>query len=262
MKDKAETQKKLKLYRLLGAERFQKVVFSVEKIKYKVIKKIFPNIISWYEKQCDKNYLKLARKCSQEKSIDLLREYQKQKLELRKEMVYEKNRNYHYNPNYPTKFVKYLEINKKIHIASLKRNIVSLVGIGIFSLFFGTTFPIVCVLMSLYQIFGIFINFECINLQNYNLCRFQDSRMQTLLSKREERQVSKNLEQLSKGMQPVVKAMSGQIEIPTIDKVIANITTREEATQLLKYAKAQLEYLQNNNIENDKQKKIGGMRNG
>ena len=45
----------------------------------------------------------------------LLHEYQKQKLVFRKELVYKQNRNYHYDPNYPTRFIKYLEMNKKIH---------------------------------------------------------------------------------------------------------------------------------------------------
>ena len=263
MKEKDKTKNKLKLYRLLGAEQFQKVVFLVEKIKYKVIKKLFPNIINWYEKQVDKNYLRKAKKTHQEESIDLLHEYQTMKLEFRKEMIYEKNRNYHYDPNYPTKFIKYLEINKKIHVNGLKNNIIALGLIGIFSLLFGTIFPLACISLAAFQIICLVINFECINLQNYNLCRFQNNKIKTKLKKTEEEKISKNLNELSKGMKPVVKTMEQHIEIPTIDQVIDNINSREEATELLKYAKEQLTFLENGSkINSNKQKKLGGNKNG
>lgn len=253
--------RKLKRYRLFGAEYFQKVVFLIEKVKYKVIKKFFPNVIVWYEERCDKRYLKLIKKNHQEENISLLREYQKLKLAFRKEMVYEKNRNYHYDPNYPTKFIEYLETNKKIHISGLKKNIVALIGIGVFSLFFGPVFPTVGILMVIYEMIGLIINFECINLQNYNLCRFQNHKMQMLLEKVEEKRSNENLRQLAEGMKPVVKAMNKQVEIPTTDQVVDNINTREETTQLLGYLKEQLIYLQNNNKTDNNDKKIGGIKN-
>ena len=257
MLEQEEIKRRLKWYRLFGAEQFQKVVFLVEKMKYKIIKKFFPNITNWYEKQCDKRYLKTLKKNHQEENLSLLYEYQKQKLEFRKEIVYEKNRNYHYNPNYPASFIKYLEMNKKIHISGLKKNIVSLIGIGIFSLFFGTFAPATCILITLYETIGLIINFECINLQNYNLCRFQNSKMQNKLAKIEEEKVNKNLNQLSEGMQPIMKTMKKQVEIPTVNQIVDNVTTREEITQLLNYLKEQLVYLQNNNNNN----KINNDRN-
>lgn len=253
MTEKEEIKRKLKLYRLLGAEQFQKVVFLVEKMKYKIIKKFFPNIINWYEKQCDERYLKTLKKNHQEENLSLLYKYQKQKLEFRKEIVYEKNRNYHYNPNCPTSFIKYLEMNKKIHISGIKKNIAALIGIGMFSLFFGAYAPVTCILIALSETIGLIINFECINLQNYNLCRFLNSKMQSKLAKVEKEKTNKNLNQLSYGMQPIVKTMKKQVEIPTINQILDNITNRQEATQLLNYLKEQLIYLQNNNkINNEK----------
>ena len=53
---------KLKIYTLLGAEQFQKVVFILEKLKYQIIQKFFPNIKVYYEKQCDKQFLRRIRK--------------------------------------------------------------------------------------------------------------------------------------------------------------------------------------------------------
>ena len=52
--EKEKYNKKIKLYERLGAEKFQNVVFAVEKIKFKIIKKCFPNFLKFYDKQCDK----------------------------------------------------------------------------------------------------------------------------------------------------------------------------------------------------------------
>ena len=52
--EKEMYNKKIKLYERLGAEKFQDLVFVVEKIKFKIIKKFFPNIEKWFDKRCDK----------------------------------------------------------------------------------------------------------------------------------------------------------------------------------------------------------------
>ena len=242
----------MKLYCLLGAEKFQKVVFSVEKTKYWIIEKYFPEIIGWYERQCDKQFKKRISKENVEDEKALLNEFQNQKLAFRKELVYKQNRNYHYNPNYPTKFIEYLQINKRIHQRRMIKNIVALVGIAVISLLFGNLFPIVSIGLMVLEGIGLIINFECINLQNYNLCRFEDEKMKNLLTKLEEYKLNTNLEKLSEGMKPVSELITTQVEIPTIDQVVDNITNRTQAKQLLEYMKEQL-----SDLEKTKKQKIG-----
>lgn len=144
-------QQKMRLYRALGAEQFQKVVFSLERLKYQVIEKCFPNIIPWYEKQCDRQFIKRIKKEKIEDHKLLLTQYQKEKLAFRREITYKQNRNYHYNPNYPTKFVKYLEMNKKIHQRGIIKNITILIGIGLISLIFSNPLPTVSIIIALLQ---------------------------------------------------------------------------------------------------------------
>ena len=50
------------LYEKLGALKFQKVVFYVEKLKFKIIDKFFPDIDSWFNNYCDKKVKKLCSK--------------------------------------------------------------------------------------------------------------------------------------------------------------------------------------------------------
>ena len=47
-------RKKKKLYDKLGASKFQEVVFVVERLKYKFMKKFMPNFIEHYDKRVEK----------------------------------------------------------------------------------------------------------------------------------------------------------------------------------------------------------------
>ena len=96
------------------------------------------------------------------------------------------------------------------------------------------------------------INFECINLQNYNLCRFENTRMKSILAKVEEKKLNSNLQKLSEGMKPISEALTNQTEIPTIDQVIEQVTTRTQVKQLLEYMKEQLAYLEETKGTKDK----------
>ena len=250
-------KEKLKLYRLLGAEQFQKVVFNVERFKYKIIDNFFPNVIPWYETQYDKRYKKMISKGKIEKNK--IYEAQLEKLKFRKELAYKQNRNYHYNPNYPTKFINYLEMNKKIHKKGLIKNILALSGVGILNFIFNNPFPLLSLGFIAYETVCLIVNFECINLQNYNLCRFQTEKMQRFLKKEEEKKFNANVKKLSDGMNPVAEVINSQIELPSIDQVVDKIENRTQAKQLLEYAKEQLQNMQN--LDNmKKEKRIGGNR--
>lgn len=280
---KREKQKrKLKVYRILGAEQFQKVVFGVERFKYKVIKKFFPNIQDWYEKKSDRLFEKRIRKIGKENQLasmmekvpfykrkapkgdkpnleELLILHQKEKLAFRRELKYEENRNYHYDKNYPTKFVEYLNINKQIHQRGIIKNISHLAILAGISFVFSNPFPVLQITFCALEMVGLVINFECINLQNYNLCRFEDERLQEALGKREKRNFEKNLEQYGKCIEPVYRAFQEKVSLPTIDDTVRQIQTQEEKEQLIALARRQLEYLRSEKI-NVKQKQIGGRK--
>ena len=64
------------------------------------------------------------------------------------------------------------------------------------------------------------------------------------------------MKQYGECIEPVSNAVNNQIELPTVDEVISQITTREQAVQLLNYAKKQLTYMENNQKKKQKEKKL------
>ena len=96
-------KKKIELCEKLGANKFQKVVFKVEELKYKVIKTFFPRYIEWYDKLCDRKKKKELKKAkTKEEQKKIIDHYRMQKMIMRKEFHREQNRNYHMDPNKPT----------------------------------------------------------------------------------------------------------------------------------------------------------------
>lgn len=250
---KLSNQQKRKIYKMLGAEKFQKVVLFVEDIRYKMIEKFFPNIENWYEKRCDNNYLRTKKK--KKKS---LYEHQMTKLAFRKEMVYRQNRNYHYNPNCPTKFIQYLKTNKKIHQIGFIKNSIFLILLGASFSILSSTFPVIYSMLVTISLIGVIKDFQCINLQNYNLCRFEDEKMKKRLAKLEEMKQRENYIRLSKVVEPVSTVIENQIELPSIEEVVEKVQTEEAKQQLISYAKWQLERIREAEAV-QKQKKIGGI---
>lgn len=246
---------KKKLYSILGAEKFQKVVFFLEREKYKILDTFFPNMKAWYERQLNKQFVKRIKKEPIKDKKALLNEYQNQKLAFRKELVYKQNRNYHYNSNYPTRFVKYLEWNKKIHMRGMKKDALILTGIGFATLVLGNPMPILSLTFTLSSLFSFFINFECVNLQNYNLYRFQNGKTYSVLEKAEKKQIEDNLKKLGSSIEKVSNAITNNIELPTIDQVVEQITTVEQAKQLMEYVKKQNVYLENSKHSIQKEKR-------
>jgi len=257
-KIKLSNQQKKRIYRMLGAEQFQKIVFFIEDIRYQIIEKFFPNIKNWYEVTCDKNYLEAMKTPRKRKKQKSLYDYQMMKLAFRKEIVYKQNRNYHYNPNYPMKFIQYLEKNKRIHQMGFLKNLVFLVFLGLGFPILSHIIPVGYSILIAIPVIGLIKDFECINLQNYNLCRFQDERMKKRLKELEEIKQSENRIRLSKVIEPVSAVIENQIKLPSIHQVVQQVKTEEERQQLISYAKWQLENLRKTK-ETPKQKKIGGI---
>ena len=61
---------KKETYEKLGAKQFKKIVFQVEKIKWKIIKKLFPNYLNRMEKNIRKVRDKQIKKAKSQEEIN------------------------------------------------------------------------------------------------------------------------------------------------------------------------------------------------
>ena len=222
----------------LGALKFQRIVFALEKIKYKIIKKLFPNIYIWYSKKCDSIMNKKLKNITDENEKKyIINHYRKEKMMFKKELETEKNRNYHIDYNSINDINDWLEKNKRIHIKDLKKNIILIIILIIILNFF----PIFSILFIIYESICAFVNFECINLQNYNLCRLNDSKVKDYFKRIEKQKDEYMKNNMQQGINPISKAFQNTIDIPSIDDIINEISNKEEAIELLNYAKKQLQ---------------------
>lgn len=226
---------KKKIYEFFGAVWFQKVVFVAEDIKYKVIDKFFPNIYEWYSKRCDIKVTKLCKKTNcEEKKNNIRREFNYKKMALKKELIERKNRNYHITLNNANSFYNYLLWNKKVHLKGLIRNIISIAGCSIAINFLSGTWLSLVLIYLIFNTIALAINFECINLQNYNICRF--NKKKELLTKLENRQKEKDKKNYALMGKTIYEQLEENIERPKSEKIISKLNTSEELEQLRKLA--------------------------
>lgn len=219
--------KKMKLYKKLGAEQFQKVVFNIEKKKFSIIKKLFPNFLATYDKHCDKKQAKMIKKAKSEEEIKAIkRNFQISKMAMRKEFIYEKNRNYHIDRNKPTEIYKYLLWNKSVHKNGLIKDGI-LIAI--------TSILIACGMMwtipiLIAEIISAGINFECVNIQNYNICKYKI--VEEKLKKREAKKIDKNIDDYNEVSEIIDKSLEKSENIPSISEIIEQIDSIEKLNKL------------------------------
>lgn len=224
-------KRKKQLYEKLGALKFQKIVFKVEKLKFKIIDKVCPNIYLKYNNWCDKKVNKLCSKnISEEEKNNIRFEYNCRKMAFKRELMERKNVNYHFNNSNASKFYKYLEWNKKVHVKGMINDtiaiILSIIGICLFN----NVFFILSCLSLIYNIISLGINFECVNLQNYNLCRFEEKKQ--ILVRLEERSKEMDLKKYSDVSKKIYSELVSSVELPKSDEVVSKLTTVEELRQL------------------------------
>lgn len=225
--EREKYQKKIKLHEKLGALKFQKLVFKVEKLKFKALKKLFPNFIYRYDKFCDRNRDKEIKKAKTKEEVEAInRKYKVYKMEMRKEFNQEKNRNYHIDKNNPTQIFNYLEWNKDVHKRGLIKNAI------IFPILTGLVITGNTILIPLlvYEGISAFINFECINIQDYNLCRCK--MMEDYIKKREERRREANIENFGEASKVIYKSIEENENIPTFEEILKNVKNKEQLKQI------------------------------
>ena len=227
--EKQKYNKKIKLYEKLGAEKFQNIVFSVEKLKFKVIKKCFPNFLKHYDKHCDRTEKRLLRNAKTEEEIkDIKRSIQFSKMAIRKEMNQEKNRNYHMDSSRPTEIYKYLEWNKSVHEKSLIADGVLIVLTSI-AIACGLTIAIPVLIA---EIINAGIDFECINIQNWSICKYK--RCEEAIKKKQFRKISHNIDNYGDVASEIDKAISNSEKLPSTGEIISNIEDQEKLDQMMR----------------------------
>ncbi len=227
---------KLRLYKFLGAEFFQKVVFKVEKLKYNIMKRI-PNIEEKIDFLIDKQ-ADLAIWFNKDKREEYEEKRKFSKMRYRKELYSEKNNNYHCSMEYPIEFIRQLEFNKKIHMSGIKINIGSLLALFVGSFIFSISLPIM-VLLTLYQVICLVVNFECVNLQNYNLERFNNERLQQKFKIKTVRSYQNNYKKYGHASDKIEKLVKKSSTIPSVSDTIGVMETVEEKSELLALAQKQ-----------------------
>lgn len=233
--ERVKYNKKIKLYEKLGALKFQKAVFKLEKAKFKVIKKLFPNFLKYYDKFCDHNKLKELKKATtEEEREDIIRKYKFLKMDMRKEFYQEKNRNYHIDKNNPTQIFNYLEWNKSVHKKGLIKNAICLpILTGLIA-----TGNIVLAPILAYELISTFINFECINIQNYNICRCRI--IEDHLRRREEQREKRKIEEYNEASKVIFESIEEHENVPTFDEILKNVKSKEQLEQIKAMLKEEL----------------------
>lgn len=241
-------RKKIELCKKLGAEKFQKAVFTLEHYKYKVIKKIMPNYIKKMDKFYDKKRDKELRKTEDPgKRQQIIDNFRMRKLILRKEFHGEGNINYHMDINKPLEILEYLNWNKKVHVQGLTMDaIVIPIITGLSIVYTPAVIPLL-----IYELLSATINFQCINLQNYNIYRIKEK--EEILKKGYERQQKRNIQKYGKVSEAIADTFAKTDDIPTKEDVIGNCNL-EQLQQLRELVLANYERKTNT----PKQKKIGG----
>lgn len=211
----------------LGALKFQKVVLGLDRVKYKVMKKLFPKFPKYYDKYCDRlRDRELKKATSEEERKRISHKYKIQKILLNKEWQKEQSRNYHINKNNVTEFVKYLEWNKGVHKRGMVKNAVVL-SILTAATISGATIAIPFIGLELCSLFK---NFECVNIQNYNIYRYKEK--EKTIKKLATRTFQKNQKNFGTAAKVITKTVKESPSVPSLGEVIDAAKTPEELRQL------------------------------
>ena len=232
---------KAKMHEKLGALPFREVVLKAEKIKYKVLKKICPNYIKYYDKWCKFKTRRKLKKANSPKEADLIDiDNRMSKLSIRKEYLTEQNRNYHMNENYPTQILEYLNWNKEVHQKGLLKDIIIIPILSI-----ATAFSVPLALPFLIiELGSAFINLQCINLQEHSIAEYESCK--PILQKQAEKKRKKRNTEYTDGKKLIGNLTLNQQNIPTIEEIIKNIKTPQQAAQIRDWAKS-IQQKQNRN---------------
>lgn len=245
-KEKKRLKRYMQIHEILGAGIFKKFVLFLEKVKFKYGKKFFPNFQKNYEKYVD---LRTKRALAKAKTAEERKHIKEQalfsKLDMRKEINQEKNRNYHLDENRPKETLSYLEWNKGVHKRGLIKNF-AVIGALSAATVLGYNFIMPLIV---FESICALINFQCVNLQDYNICRYKIA--EKSLVKYAERTKKKKIEQYSDAAELIYDSITkADDKIPTTDEIVANSKNKEQLYQLKAYLEANEKRRKLQNSEN------------
>lgn len=242
---------KLDLYEKLGARKFQKFVFKIERLKYKLLKPYSKQVIKFVDKRVDRKLNKFLKNKKKENKLvfntikkqklemfkklsdeDIIAYFNRDKLRIRMEFEACENRNYHLNKLNVKETIMYLNINKKIHEVGILSNVFWSVVTGACMILLGGVFVPIGVISLLYQGISGVINFECINLQNYNILRLE-SRMEKLESIRN-RKMEKKIKEYGEVAKVVAPLLGKGKDLPKTEDIVNSLNTSEQFEQMRK----------------------------
>lgn len=241
-------KRKKELHEKIGALGFREIVLKLERLKFKVMKKICPNFVVYYEKWCDFNTKRMVGKAKNSEEAELIEIVNKMsKLKTKKEWNKEENRNYHIDNKYPTQIINYLNWNKAIHQKNLKNDVVA---ISLLSL--GTYYSLPLMLpLLIVSCASTIIDLECINLQEHSIAEYEICK--PLLIKKENKEILKRKNEYLEAKKIVGEATLNNRKILTVEEVVSSIKTKEQAEEIKKWAMS----MQNrNNLQNSKKKSL------
>lgn len=238
-----------KIYAKLGARKFQKVVFKAEKVKFKVLKTLWPNFINTYEKHLDKKCAKEVAKSHSLTMQDAIKnKYKSLKYALRKEFYQEKNRNYHLDLTKPNEMYQFAKWNKSIHMRGLKREAITIpVLLGMTALGVTPAAPFLAL-----EAASAFVDFQCVNLQNYTIARLKPKleKMQRISVKKAAQKYNKYGEVIEN----IHQAKMDKDDVLTIDDILKTAKNKEQLNALKELVTKELAAREanNKNKENNK----------
>lgn len=224
-------KRKKELHEKLGALTFRKIVLKLEKLKFKGMKKIIPNFMTYYEKICDFNTKRKVRKAKSSEEVEGIEYHNKiAKLKTKKEWNKEENRNYHIDARHPVQLINYLKWNKRVHQKGLKKDFLFL---SLFTLGSCYSLPFMVPLLVVAGV-STLIDLECINLQEHSIAEYEICK--PLLIKKEKRDSLKRSQEYQEAKKIVGEATLENRKILTVEEVVGSIKTKEQAVQLREWA--------------------------
>ena len=221
-----------KIAKKLGAKRFQKLVYWVEDIKYFLLKNQLSFLVPIIEKIMKTRKNRLINNTSDPIKQEIIENNYKNELILfRKELNQGKNRNYHYDVDYSKNFKDYLLWNKEVHLKGIINNLIILaVSTAALVLSTGLIFSSALIIAIINSI-GLVINFECVNLQNYHLARFE--KVETKLEERKKQSLIQKNDKYGNAINAINKQIEKSDSLPKLDVRQMKIQELEELRNLL-----------------------------
>ncbi len=204
------------IYKMFGAKQFQKLVYKAEHIKFALLKNQLSFLVPLAEKGMKRKRDKLIERANSELEASIIdKKYKMDILLFRKEINLGQNRNYHFNLDYTKDFEDYLKWNKRVHLKGIIKDIISLlIFSGSSIIFSGSALYFTIPLLVLNSI-SLLINFECVNLQNYHLVRYE--KVKEGINKRKKRELEKKTIKYSNALNSINKQIDKSNVIPKLD---------------------------------------------